>query len=280
LAIAALVAGVIIAYNKIGWFRDFVDAAFDDVAKAFDFVKDAAGKVFDWLKSNWPLLLAILTGPFGAAVLLIVRNWDTIKEGATAVWQWVTDKFNAIVSFIAGLGSLLGSAIGTVVDWLKKPIAAATEVFDWVTKKFQAVVDFIGNLVDDVQRVAGNIANALKNPINTVLRWMNDIHWSIPSFDTHIPGVGVIGGQTFDPFNIPTLARGGSVMRTGMALVHEGEQFSGVGRSFGGTTVINVNVTSAGLGADSPEIQRGVVNALRGWASRNGPIDVPTRAGV
>src|SRR5262245_20819273 len=35
--------------------------------------------VIDWLKSHWPLILAILTGPFGIAVLLITQNWDTIK---------------------------------------------------------------------------------------------------------------------------------------------------------------------------------------------------------
>jgi len=280
LAIAALVAGIIIAYNKVGWFRDFVDKAWDDVVGAFNVLKDAAKAVFDWIKTNWPLLLAVITGPFGLAVLVIVRNWDAIKDGATAVWQWVTDKFNAIVSFINGLGSTLGAAINSVITWLKKPMYAATEVYTWVTGKFRSIVDFISGLVGDVKRVAGNIADALKNPINTVIRGMNNIRWTIPSFDTHIPGVGTIGGQTFDPFNIPTLARGGSVLRTGMALVHEGERFSGVGKSFGGNTTINVNVTTTGLGADSPQIQRAVVNALRGWSSRNGPLDVPIRAGV
>lgn len=280
LAIAALVAGIVIAYNKVGWFRDFVDAAWDDVVKAFDVLKDAAMKVFNWVRDNWPLLLAILTGPFGAAVLLIVRNWDTIKDGATDVFNWVKDKFEALARFFGGLGTTIGSAITTIVDWIKKPIEAATDVYDAVKEKFNAVVDFLGGLIAKIAGPIGNIVNAIKNPINAVIRAWNGLEFKVPEIDTHIPGVGKIGGQTIGFPDIPTLARGGSVLRTGMALVHEGERFSGVGRGFGGTTVINVNVTSAGLGADSPEIQRAVVNALRGWSSRNGPLDVPIRAGL
>lgn len=59
-----------------------------------------------------------------------------------------------------------------------------------------------------------------------------------------------------------------------MALVHEGEQFSGVGKSMGGTSV-TINVTTTGLGASSPQIQTAVVRALRQYTARNGALDLP-----
>jgi len=276
LAIAALVAGVVIAYNKVGWFRDFVDAAWDTVVKAFDGLKDAAVAVFNWIKSNWPLLLAILTGPFGIAVALIVNNWDTIKAGATEVWNWVKEKFDALARFFGGLGTTIGSAITVIVDWIKKPIQAATDVYDAIKEKFDAVVSFLGGLVSKIAGPVGDIVGAIVKPINAVIRAWNNLEFKIPSIDTHLPGIGTVGGQTIGFPNIPTLQTGGRVMRTGFAVVHEGEQFSGVGRSFG-STVINVNVTTTGLGADSPQIQRAVVNALRGHVARNGPLDVPVR---
>jgi phage-related protein len=249
IAIAALVAAVIIAYQKVGWFRDFVDAAWDAVVRSFQVLKDAAVDVFNWIKNNWPLLLAILTGPIGTAVYLIIRNWDSIKEAATALWQWVSDKF-------AGIGD------------------AANAVYETVKGAFNKMVDFIRGLIDDISGIATRIGNALKAPINAFIRGWNAIEMRIPSVD--IPLVGKVGGQTIGLPNIPTLAAGGMVARTGLALVHEGERFSGVGRGFGQTT-INVNVTAAGLGADSPEIQRAVVNALRGYVARNGALDVPVR---
>ena len=79
LAIAALIAIMVLAYQKVDWFRAIVDQAWQFIQKAWDGVLAAFRKVWDWIKKNWPLLLAILTGPIGAAVLIIVRNWETIQ---------------------------------------------------------------------------------------------------------------------------------------------------------------------------------------------------------
>lgn len=93
---------------------------------------------------------------------------------------------------------------------------------------------------------------------------------------------GVLGGSITD---IEHRAAGGPVSRGGMYLVgeHGPELFtaggsgyitpvpSGSGRAVAGT-VINVNVAHSGLGADSPQVGRDVVAAIRGYERRNGPI--------
>jgi hypothetical protein len=251
IAIAALVAGIIVAYKNVAVFRRIVDTSFQAVVTAFGWITTAAKAVFDWLKKNWPLVLAILTGPFGLAVLTIVRHWDTIKGAATAAF-----------------------------DTIK---GAATDVYDWVVGKFEALVDFLAGLIDRIAGIGRSIANAIKNPINAIIRAWNGLEFRIPRITLpkveilgQTIGGGSFGGQSFGFPTIPTLATGGVVLRTGLALVHEGEQFSGVGRSFGGTTV-NIHVNTTGLGADSPDIQRAVMNALRGYASRNGALDLPVR---
>lgn len=64
-----------------------------------------------WISSNWPLLLAIITGPIGLAVLYIIRNWDTIKQGAA-------NMINGLVSFFQGLPGRIGGAIGNMGNLL------------------------------------------------------------------------------------------------------------------------------------------------------------------
>jgi len=64
-AIAALVAGLILAYKHSETFRRIVDAAF----KA---VKDAAQAAFSWITGNWSRLQSTLTAPFTVA-------WDVIS---------------------------------------------------------------------------------------------------------------------------------------------------------------------------------------------------------
>ncbi len=53
-------------------------------------MKDAFADVIYWVKSHWPLLLAILTGPIGLATLFIVDHWRKILDGAKDMIHDVT----------------------------------------------------------------------------------------------------------------------------------------------------------------------------------------------
>jgi hypothetical protein len=186
---------------------------------------------------------------------MIVRNWDTIRGAVSGVF-----------SFIAGLWPRL-------LAILTAPFTAAWGVIDGIIGKIRGAVS---SALSFASSTASSIANAIKGPLNAVIRAWNALEFTVPKVD-----IGPIhfGGQTIGLPDIPTLATGGAVVRTGFALVHAGERFSGVGNTFGGSTVIHVNVTTTGLGADAPEIQRAVVRALRGHTTRNGPLDIPiTRA--
>jgi phage-related protein len=67
----------------------------------------AVQAAFNWVKTNWPLLLAIITGPIGLAVLAIVKNWQTIKDAAGAAFDFIKGIPGRIVSAIGNMGSLL-----------------------------------------------------------------------------------------------------------------------------------------------------------------------------
>lgn len=113
LAIIALVAIFVVAYKNSETFRRIVDGAF----KA---VRNAAEAAFNWLKKNWPTVLAILTGPFGIAVLLIVKNWkkirDTFNDGVDAIKGFAGDIKNALGDVWDGFVGGAKAAINTVID--------------------------------------------------------------------------------------------------------------------------------------------------------------------
>lgn len=183
----------------------------------WNFVLTAIQTVWNWISENWPLLLAIITGPIGIAVLLIQRNWDTIKDGATAVWQWVVDKWNAIRDGISTAVEFIGKYIDLLVNiYFRWPIRAATEVFEWVSGKFRDLADFIFGIVDRIRDAAGRIASAIKEPINAIIGLWNNLAFQVPQVE--IPrvetwfgtvGGGTIGGQRFDFPDLPLLAKGG-----------------------------------------------------------------------
>lgn len=125
LAIAGLVAGVIYAYNHFGWFKAAVDA-----------VGAAIGWVYNWVKDNWPLLLAILTGPIGLAVYEINKHWQGIKDGVSGVKDWIVDKFNGVVDFVSGLPSRIWSVATGMFDGIKEAFRSA---LNWIIGRWNGL---------------------------------------------------------------------------------------------------------------------------------------------
>ncbi len=169
-AIAALAAGLVMAYQKVGWFRNAVDTAWGALKTGWA-----------WIKANWPTLLAILTGPIGTAVLIIIKNWDTIKAAATSVYDWVKSKFTSLVDVIKSIpGSIAGVASG---------------MFD-------------------------SVKEAFRSAINWIIRKWNGIEFRVPEIKAlgiKVPGTG----STIGTPDIPEIASGGTVSQAGWHWVGE-----------------------------------------------------------
>lgn len=271
-AIAALVAiGVLIVRN---WdtIKAAAAAVWQFMVAAWNAILGAVKAVWEWIAKNWPLLLAILTGPIGIVVLLVVRNFQTIQAAVMAVWNWIKANWPTLLAVLTGPIGLAVLAITRNWDKIK---AAATALYDWVVGKLRGIANFFSDVAGSIGGTASRIADAIKGPLNAVIRAWNGLQFKVPEVN-----VGPIhfGGQTIGVPNIPTLASGGQVLRTGWAVVHEGETYSGVGGSSSSSpSTVNITVNVAGLGADAPQIQRAVARALRLYTARNGPLDIPVR---
>jgi phage-related minor tail protein len=119
IAVAALAAGIVIAYKNSETFRNICQAAFDAVKVAVDAVAGAfrsllagATAAFNWVKSHWAVA-QFAFGPIAVAITAIANNFDAIKDAAKAA-------FDAIASGIAAVTGAIQSAIGWVERLLGK----------------------------------------------------------------------------------------------------------------------------------------------------------------
>lgn len=119
IAVVALVAIIILAYRHSETFRKIVDAAFRAVQAAAKFA-------WDWLKNNWPLLLAIITGPIGLAVLAITKHWDAIKEGAQRILGWFRSAWDAIRGILVAPFEAAWGIIKGVIDKITDAVGKVT----------------------------------------------------------------------------------------------------------------------------------------------------------
>lgn len=153
--LSALGAGLVIAYKKSTTFRNIVNAAFSLVKKAaagvvnffttsvpaaFNRVRGAAASVLGWVKGNWPKILAVLTGPFGIAALLIYKNWAKIKAGGVMVLNWIKALPGQIKGAFSGAAGWLKSAGADIVRGLGVGIES---MYDWVRGKVDALSGWI-----------------------------------------------------------------------------------------------------------------------------------------
>ncbi len=113
-------------------------------------------------------LFAALTGPVGIAVaaiaaaigigVLIVKNWDTIKAAASALWQFVQDAFSAGVDFLKGV---VGGVVGFITESWDRAKALTSAAWDAltsaITDTIRGAADFVQSIVD---RVVGFISGA------------------------------------------------------------------------------------------------------------------------
>jgi phage-related protein len=171
-AVAALAAVAYLVYKNWG----AISAFFGQV---WDAIKTGAEAVFNWLKSNWPLLLGVLTGPFGLAIALIVTHWNEIKNAAitamnaikavvTTVWNAivaavraalsaiqaaVTAGWNAIRGVVTSVSSAINSAVTAAWNGIRATVTA-------VGTALQAAVTASWNVIRAVISAASNAARA------------------------------------------------------------------------------------------------------------------------
>jgi TP901 family phage tail tape measure protein len=178
-----LIAAAIIAIAAL------VILHFDTVRRwvliAFNAVRGAVLGVFDWIKANWPLLLGILTGPIGLAVVMVIKHWDTIMAGFTAVRDWIAARIEEIVGFLVALPGRVWSFITTLYDaWM----AATTAVRDWIAARITDIVNFIIGLPGRVWSFITGLYEDWKTATTEVKDWIGNRVDDIVGFFTGLPG--------------------------------------------------------------------------------------------
>lgn len=100
LAIIAVIAGLVLLYMKCEWFRNLVNAIWEAISTA---------AVAAW---NWIMMAA------GVAIDWIVNAAKNVGAFFAAVWQGISDAFNASVSFIVSVWDTVTGALVTAFNFV------------------------------------------------------------------------------------------------------------------------------------------------------------------
>ena len=155
-AIVAVIAIFVLLYKKCEWFRNGVN-------KAWKAIKEGFKATWTWIKNKFHALMELgakvwakikeykaLFIPFiGIFVVLYqkcewFRNgvnavWKAIKNAFTNTWQWIKDKFNALLEIGSNAWNGLKNSATVIIDKIRE---AFSGFFDWINKKWESLKNF------------------------------------------------------------------------------------------------------------------------------------------
>ncbi len=192
IAIAAFVAALVLAYNKVGWFRDFIQAAMRVVGAVVSAVVDTIAAVIRgfvalWA-AEWNAVAAVVSAVAGAVRAVISAVVGAVRAAASAVSSAFQAVVGAVSGAISGLINLVRGLPGRVLSGLGNLGGLLVE----------AGKDIIRGLIKGVQNMAGAIADAAKRVVTGAVDGVKHfLHIGSPSklFAT-------IGTQTMDGFRV------------------------------------------------------------------------------
>lgn len=218
-AVAGLVAGFVVLWNKCDAFREFWINLWEGIKSAF-------GAVVEWVKENWDTMLLALVNPLGAifkycyehfegfrnfvdnivsSVKQFFSNmWTGLTDGAKKAWQGVKDTFSKVATFFSDI-------FGKAWAGVKKVFSVGGKIFDGIK--------------DGIVKAFKTVVNAIIRGINKVVKLPFE---GLNGILDKISGLSIAGVKPFDWLTwrapvpqLPELATGGVVRKATTAVIGE-----------------------------------------------------------
>jgi hypothetical protein len=253
LILSAIVIGIVLVVKYHKQLAAIAEKIWKDIASwgiaAWHGIETGFKFVFNFIKHNWPLILAILTGPIGLAVLFITKKWHTITSTLGNVLSTAVSWFKAlpgrILAAIGNLGSLLWNAGASLIHGL---IGGVESQFGKVKSMFGKLTSFIPSW---------------KGPPETDKRLLFG--------NGQLVMDGFMGGVTSRMPNLrQTLGNVTSAVQRGVT-----PHVSAAGRGSSGSTVIN-NITVHAPTGDGGAIGRTIVQTINDYFRQTGQGQLAT----
>lgn len=160
IAITALVAAIVIAYNKCSWFREGVNNAFNTIKSV---ITSVITTVVSFVQEHWQQLALFLVNPIAGAIALLYSLCPRFREWANSVGEAIKNGFNAAIKFLTSLP-------GKALTWGK----------DFIDGLKNGIMSGVGAITSAVEGVANKIKSFLhfsvpdEGPLTDYESWMPD----------------------------------------------------------------------------------------------------------
>lgn len=182
--VVALVAGIVLLWNKCEWFRNLVMTIFNAIKTGLqavitffqpviDFVYNCfiawAAIFFTFWETIFNFLKTVGTWIYENVITPVVNFavslFETIKNAFIAMWEWIVGVFNTIVEFVKNVFEIWWNIFSTfwttIFNFLSK---VAIWVYDNVLRP---VIDFFSNAFSTIWNIVQKVVDKIKGAFNS-----------------------------------------------------------------------------------------------------------------
>ena len=184
IAITAVIAAIVLLWNKCEWFRNAVMSV---IMFIWNLIKTYVGFYITIFKGIWNAILWVI---------------NKIKNGFSTAVNFLKSLFSRAVNFYVSIFKKIWNGVKWVIDKIKSG-------FSYMADKVKGIFN---GIKDTISSIMNKVIGVVKTPIN----------WAISGLNTLIGGINKIPGVNIP--KIPALATGTNYVRgEGLAYLHEGE---------------------------------------------------------
>jgi phage-related protein len=202
LALVAIGVAFYLLYTRSETFRR-------GIQRIWGAIKEGAEWLYNWVKQNWPDLIALLFGPIGVAYIIWRHFGDKIKEVAADIWQkvsgffsnlydavtgWTAQAYHDVVDWFARLPGVIGGFLAHLIDIVVQFVEKIPYYFGYalgvaialIVISYKKILDLFTNLFLDLIQLQ---ISFVKWFIDKTIEWGSKTIVAIINFMAQLPGL-------------------------------------------------------------------------------------------
>lgn len=196
LAITAVVAALIYAYNEFEWFRDGVDSVFSFIGDMVDGAVDIFNSIVDFFKNNWQTIFLFMLNPIAGVLKILYDKFDGfrdfvdgiigaiknifygiisfVKNAISTAWAYIYNTFLLIVAIVATILETIYNIISPIVGFIYNNIlmpifnffmSILSSIFNLFVSIFTSIYNFISGIITGILSIIGAIVSFVYNNV-------------------------------------------------------------------------------------------------------------------
>lgn len=157
IAVVALIAALVLAYQNIGWFKDAVNTAGQIAGAVFGTIVGWISTAVSWLvnvigqSQTFQAAIDLIGAVFSLMGTLAQAAWDLVVAGVTVALDWfksITTESETFQTVMGGLGDIATTVFGAIDTAISKTIGWVKDAVGWFGSLFGAKNDAASVSVD------------------------------------------------------------------------------------------------------------------------------------